>query len=73
VEPNPAIQNNRCHTFLALGAERVAEQSLDGAEEMDVLLVEPGEVPGLIASQEISHALVVSAFYRYDLWLAQQR
>lgn len=70
VEPNPAIQNNRCHTVLALGAEKVAEQRLDGAEEIEVVLVDPADVPGLIASHAITHALVVAAFHRYALWQA---
>ncbi len=29
VHPNPAIQNNRCYTFLALGAKLAGAQSLD--------------------------------------------
>ncbi len=32
--PNPARQTNKYHTFLALGAKKVAEPNLDLAEEM---------------------------------------
>lgn len=63
VTPNPAIQNNRCHFYLANGCKRVAEQDLDGAELIDVVLVDPADIPQLILNGEINHALVVAAFY----------
>lgn len=63
VAPNPAIQNNRCHTFLARGVRRVRQQNLDAMEEIDVVLIDPDDIPGLIADGTINHALVVSAFY----------
>ncbi len=67
VHPNPAFQGNRCHTFLADAALRVAEQSLEPAEEIDVVPVPLGDVPDLIRRGEITHTLVISAFAR--LWL----
>ncbi len=69
VAPNPAVQNNRCHTFLALGARRVQAQALDGAEEIEVVRVTPAEVPALIREGQITHALVVVAFYLLDAYL----
>ena len=68
VAPNPAIQNNRCHTYLALDARPAGHQRLDGAEEIEVVLIDPADVPGYIADGTISHALVVVAFYLYDQW-----
>lgn len=68
VAPNPAIQNNRCYTYLALDARPNGRQQLDGAEEIDVTLVDPAEVPGLVTSGRITHALVVAAFYLFDQW-----
>ena len=35
VHPNPAIQNNRCHSYLALDAERVGEPSPDPNEAFE--------------------------------------
>lgn len=70
VAPNPAIQNNQCHTFLALDARLEGQQELDGAEEISVTLVEADEVPGLITSGRITHALVVTAFYFFDRYRA---
>jgi ADP-ribose pyrophosphatase len=62
IAPNPAIQNNRCHSFLARGAERVAEAALEGAEDIEVVTVPLAEIPARIRSGEINHALVVVAF-----------
>lgn len=66
VAPNPALQDNRCHMFLARNAQRNGAQALDGAEEIDVTLVDLDEVPALITGGKITHALVVVAFYLLD-------
>ena len=67
IHPNPAIQGNRCHSFLARGATRVAQPNFDGTEEAEVELVHVDDLPRLVAEDVISHALVVVAFYWYDL------
>ena len=36
VAPNPALQNNRCHSFLALGVRPLGVQELDDAEDIRV-------------------------------------
>lgn len=69
VEPNPAFLNNRCHTFLALGARRVGAPQLDGAEDIAVEEVTLSAVPGLITSGRITHSLVVAAFYHFDRYV----
>lgn len=68
VHPNPAIQGNRLHTFVARGVENRHETHFDTTEETEVELVPLVEIPQLVASGTISHALVVSAFYLLDLW-----
>jgi ADP-ribose pyrophosphatase len=65
VHPNPAIQNNRCHTFLALGAKPTGAQSLDDKEDIAVVLKPLAEIPRLIREGAITHALVVCAFWRF--------
>jgi hypothetical protein len=37
-----------------------------------VVLVDPAEVPGLIVSGQITHALVVTAFYLYDQYVKRK-
>ena len=71
VRPNPAILNNRCHFFLARGARRVADLSLDEAEELECAAVPLGDIPGLIRRGEISHALVIAAFQLLELFRAE--
>jgi ADP-ribose pyrophosphatase len=66
VSPNPAIQNNRCYSYLALDVHLRHAQELDATEHVAVRLVDPADVPGLIARGEISHALVVGAFYFFE-------
>jgi ADP-ribose pyrophosphatase len=65
VHPNPAIQNNRCHTFLALGAQPAGSQSLDDKEDIAVVLKPLAGIPRLIREGGITHALVVCAFWRF--------
>ena len=65
VHPNPAIQNNRCHTFLALGAKPAGTQSLDDKEDIAVVLKPLAEIPRLIREGAITHALVICAFWRF--------
>jgi ADP-ribose pyrophosphatase len=68
--PNPAIQDNLLHIFLAPGALYHQPPEFDGTEYTVVRLVPLAQVPGLIADGSINHALVIVAFYR--LWLYQQ-
>jgi 8-oxo-dGTP pyrophosphatase MutT (NUDIX family) len=66
VNPNPALFGNRCHTFLARGARRVAEIRNSAQEETIVELVPRSQLAARTLSGEIDHALVVAALYWYD-------
>ena len=63
LHPNPAILANRLHVFLATGLERLGEPQGDGGEEIELETAPLDRIPALIAAGEISHALVVAAFY----------
>ncbi len=65
VHPNPAIQSNRCWTFLAKGCVRVAEPRLDPGEDIALREATREEVRGLLANGGITHALVVAAFAKW--------
>ncbi len=69
IHPNPAIQSNRCHSFVAYDAECRHVPSFDATEETEVVLVPMTRIPELILGGEITHALVVVAFH----WLALRR
>ena len=72
VEPNPAIQDNVCFTVLAEGASRTAAQDLDDKEDIGVLLHPLADVPSLLRTGRIRHALVWAAFMHLDLWRSQR-
>ncbi len=67
VHPNPAIQGNRCHSFLARNVEKCFEPNFDTTEETEVVLVPLAHIPDLIRRGHITHALVVVAFHWYAL------
>jgi 8-oxo-dGTP pyrophosphatase MutT (NUDIX family) len=67
VHPNPAIQGNRCHTFLARNVEKRFATQFDTTEETEVALVPATQLSDLVRQGRITHALVVTAFYWYDL------
>ena len=69
VHPNPAILDNVCTTFLALGARCTGEPEPDSTEEIFVKTVPAEEIPGMIDGGAISNALIVAAFYWYDRYL----
>lgn len=63
VHPNPAVQTNRCHTFLARGAFRVGEPQPDPNEVLEQTTARLDEIPRLISEGRITHTLVLSAFH----------
>lgn len=65
VHPNPAFQNNRCHTFLAEPARIVGAQQLEGSEAIEIELATEADVRRYLADGTITHALVVAAFFWY--------
>jgi 8-oxo-dGTP pyrophosphatase MutT (NUDIX family) len=65
VEPNPAIQNNRCFTFVAHSARKVRSPSFDPQEELETVLVPAARLADLLDSGQITHALVQSALEAY--------
>ena len=72
VTANPAIQSNRCHTFLALGARRVGELEQEEAEDIHVEEMDLTQIPQLIGTGRMDHALVIAAFYWLELLQREQ-
>lgn len=61
VWPNPAIQNNRCHSFVANVRPEGAPR-FEAFERMEVELHPLADVPRMMRAGEILHSLVVTAF-----------
>jgi 8-oxo-dGTP pyrophosphatase MutT (NUDIX family) len=66
--PNPATQDNRCHSFLALDCEPAGGLALDPAEELQAWACGWKDWQGRMRRGEIHHALVLSAFQLLSLW-----
>lgn len=67
VEPNPAIQDNRCFTFLIEGCVPEGGLLLDEGEDLEVITRPVRELSTLVENGQIRHALVICAFW----WLRQ--
>ena len=65
IGPNPGSQNNLTHCFLAVGVEKIAEQSLDDTEELTVHLMSEAEVKSLLENNQICQALMVAPLWKY--------
>ncbi len=63
VEPNPAIQTNRCFTYLALDAQPVGALALDPGEVLTVERAPLAAIEAMIGGGQITHALVVAGFF----------
>jgi ADP-ribose pyrophosphatase len=62
VSPNPAVQSNWCHFFLAEDCRLDHAPEPDPFERIEVQLRPLAEIPQLLRSGQICHSLVVNAF-----------
>ncbi|MBS1153864.1 MAG: ADP-ribose pyrophosphatase [Myxococcaceae bacterium] len=60
--PNPAIMNNRLHSFLALDCEQVHGGAPDAAEDIAIELYPRAKVEQFLRDGTISHSAVITAF-----------
>jgi ADP-ribose pyrophosphatase len=58
VEPNPALQGNRCFTFVAEGARLATETQFDAMEELETILFPASRIAELLDSGQVTHSLV---------------
>ncbi|MBK8727472.1 MAG: NUDIX hydrolase [Holophagaceae bacterium] len=66
--PNPATQNNRTHSFLALDCRQAGALDPDFTEELALHACGWREWQGLLRSGAVHHALVLTAFLKLGLW-----
>jgi len=65
VHPNPAFLSNRCYTYLGREVYLAGGQDQDDKEDIEVLLRPLEEIPQLIRDRQITHSLVLAAFYHF--------
>lgn len=63
--PNPALQDNLCHTVLVENAVKTAPPAPDEMEDIEVLLMEVSEVMSLVTEGSINHGLVLNGLMFY--------
>lgn len=56
--PNPALQNNRMYTFLALGCRKVAEPSLDPYEDLETVKMDLKDALKIWEDGGFGHSLI---------------
>ena len=64
LSPNPALFPNSLHTWIARDVRATAEIQNQSTEHTEVQLVPLSQVPDLLLSGEIDHALVVATLWR---------
>jgi 8-oxo-dGTP pyrophosphatase MutT (NUDIX family) len=62
VSPNPAIMHATAHVFYATGVRHVGGVHQDAGEDITVVLRPLADVPALVGSGELDHAVVLAAF-----------
>ncbi len=70
--PNPAIQNNTIHHFLALDCEKTADVAFDDHESIVSRLVPLSELENLVHNGEITHSLAITAIYYAQRYLRNE-
>jgi ADP-ribose pyrophosphatase len=60
ISPNPSTNTNLLHMFLARGGKKVAAQSLDENEEIEVVLLSMDELKQLLRENKILQSMHVS-------------
>lgn len=59
--PNPALQNNKMHTFVAYDCEKTSDLELDPYEDLTIHYLTQEEVKNLIHTQQITHSLMLAS------------
>lgn len=62
--PNPALQNNWMHVYVALGCSLQSKQKLDPYEDIRVVTKTIPEVLEMVFSGEIEHSLMVASLFK---------
>jgi 8-oxo-dGTP pyrophosphatase MutT (NUDIX family) len=69
--PQPAVLTNQCFFFVGRYAQRVCNPTPDEGEDIEILNVPLKSIPDLIKKKEISHGMVLLAFF--FLWMNQDQ
>lgn len=62
---NPGTHTNLCHCFLAVGVEKIANQSLDESEDIEVETLDRDQIRQLLENNQIRQSLHAAALWKY--------
>lgn len=65
IAPNPAVFDNRVHTYWARGAKPVSGIQNTATEKTEVILIPLVDIPDFLMRGDIDHALVVATLWRF--------
>ncbi len=60
---NPGVLNNFTEMFFATGGKKIGAQQLDQTEELEVVEVEIGQLPGMVMRQEIQQSVHANCIF----------
>lgn len=59
--PNPALQSNQIHTFIAFDCEKVGEQNLDEFEDLDLYFCSLDQLKEHLFNGDIDHSIMIAS------------
>lgn len=62
--PNPALQTNQMHTFIAYNCEKVTEPNLDEFEELELYFCSLEQLKEHLTNGDINHSIMVASIYQ---------
>ena len=65
ISGNSSTTNNLTHCFVAKGVEHIGKQHLDATEDIEIHLVERGEMLRMLRRGDIKQALMAAPLWRY--------
>ncbi len=72
VNSNPAIQSNKCYTFLAIDAKPTGTTNFDPDEYIDPELTPSSQVHSMIKEGKITNPYIITAFFWYFLYNTEE-
>lgn len=70
--PNPALQSNRMHTFIAFDCEKVQEQDLDEFEDLSLYFCSLEKLKEHLMKGDVDHSIMIASISKALQYLQDQ-
>ncbi len=71
--PNPALQSNRMHTFIAFDSEKVQEQNLDEFEDLSLYFCSLDKLKEHLLNGDVDHSIMIASISKALHYLETQK